>query len=103
MSEVFLGVIAAAVLVMAAIQVGAIVLGMRAARRVERFVDKIEQDVQPIIGSLQAVTADAARATRLVTEQLAGLAALLAAFRAGGSQESAEAAPPEEEDPLFIG
>jgi len=69
-SDVFLGVIAAAVLVMAVIQVAAVVLAARAARRLDRLADRLEQDIRPIVVSLQALTADAARATTLAATQV---------------------------------
>jgi hypothetical protein len=94
MSEVFLGVIAVAVLVMAAIQVAAVVVALRFARRVDRFADRVEQDIRPIVASLQALTADAARATSLFK-------AILAIFRS--PQKESRAAAADEEGPLFIG
>jgi hypothetical protein len=93
MSDVFLGVIAVAVLVMAAIQVAAVVVALRLARRIDRFADRVEQDIRPIVASLQALTADAARATSFFK-------AILAIFR-GPQKESRAAA--DEEGPLFIG
>ena len=70
MSEVFLGVIAAAVLVMAVIQVAAIVFAARAARRVSEAVGRLEQGVQPIVANLQKVSADAARASASAAAQV---------------------------------
>lgn len=93
MSDLFLGVIAAAVLVMAAIQVAAVVVAVRLVRRVDRFADRVEQDIRPIVASLQALTADAARATSVFK-------AFLAIFR--GPQKDAPPAA-DEEGPLFIG
>jgi hypothetical protein len=94
MSDVFLGVIAVAVLVMAAIQVAAVVVAVRFARRVDRFADRVEHDIRPIVASLQALTADAARATSLFK-------AVLAIFRSPQKESGAAAA--DEEGPLFIG
>ncbi|MGE0447108.1 MAG: hypothetical protein AB7P99_17935 [Vicinamibacterales bacterium] len=65
MDTVLLGVIAISVFVMAAIQVAAIVLAARAARRLGATADRIEQDLRPIMANLQAVTSDAARTTAL--------------------------------------
>ena len=70
MSDLFLGVIAAAVLVMAVIQVAAIVFAARAARRLDGLVDRLEQDIRPIVANLQALTADAARTTALAASQV---------------------------------
>lgn len=70
MSEVFLGVIAASVVVMALVQLGTIVVAARAARRLERLASLLENDIRPVVASLQALTADAARATALATAQV---------------------------------
>jgi len=93
-TEVFLGVIAVAVLVMAAIQVAAIIVAARVARRLDRFADRLERDIRPVVASLQALTADAARATSLFK-------AILAIFRSPRKDDRAGGV--DEEDPLFIG
>jgi hypothetical protein len=68
-TELFLGIIAAAVLVMATIQVAAIVFAARAARRVGDAVSRLEQDVRPIVANLQTISADAARVTTAAAAQ----------------------------------
>ena len=70
MTDVFLGIIAVAVLVMAVIQVAAIVFAMSAARRIGQVADRLEQDLRPVMHNLQAMTAEAARATNLAAMQL---------------------------------
>lgn len=70
MTNVFLGIIAVAVLVMAIIQVAAIVFAMSAARRIGQVADRFEQDLRPVMSNLQAITAEAARATSLATAQM---------------------------------
>jgi hypothetical protein len=69
-SELFLGVIAAAVLTMAIIQVTAIVFALRAARRVGEAVNRFERTVAPIVANLQTITSDAARATAIASAQM---------------------------------
>ena len=139
MNDFFLGVIAAAVVVMAAIQVTAVVYAARAARRIDRLADRFEQDVKPIVASLQTVTSDAARATALAAVQvervdrlfadlsqrieqtlaslqdalvtpakdgfawLAGLKAVLAAFREFSRPPRPRRSAAEDDDALFIG
>jgi hypothetical protein len=76
-NDVFLGLIALGVLVMAAIQVGAIVFALRAARRVEGVLTQLQQDVRPIVANLQAMSADAARTTAKVAGQVDRLETLL--------------------------
>jgi hypothetical protein len=69
-SEVFLGVIAAAVLVMAVIQVAVVVIASRAASRLTALASQFEQDIRPLITNLQTITADAARATAVAAAQV---------------------------------
>lgn len=68
--ELFLGVIAFAVLLMAAIQVAALVAGFRLARRVDRLAKQFEQDVKPLLANLTAVTTEAARTAALAARQV---------------------------------
>lgn len=70
MTEVWLAIIALAVFVMAAIQVGAIVLGLRLAKRVDQLATEIERDVKPLITNLTAMTAEAQRAVTLASAQV---------------------------------
>jgi hypothetical protein len=69
-SDLFLGVIAAAVVIMAAIQVAAIVFAIRAARQVGDAVARLHEDVKPIVANLQAMSAQAARATNAAAAQV---------------------------------
>ncbi|MEZ5290266.1 MAG: DUF948 domain-containing protein [Vicinamibacterales bacterium] len=70
MTDVWLAIIALAVLVMAAIQVGAIIAGVRLARRVEHLAGQIERDVKPLLQNLTDVAAEAKRAASLATMQV---------------------------------
>lgn len=69
-APVFLGVIAAATLVTAIVQVAVLVTAGRLARRLERFVDQVEQDVKPIFAHLNAIGRDASRAASLAAAQV---------------------------------
>ena len=69
MNDVFLGIIAIAVAIMAVIQVAAIVVAMRAARRVGDAVARFEDDVRPIVASLKSMSADAARTASIASAQ----------------------------------
>jgi len=69
-TNLFLGIIAVAVLVMAVIQVAAIVFAMSAARRIGQVADRLEQDLRPVMSNLQAITSEAARATSLAAAQM---------------------------------
>jgi hypothetical protein len=69
-SEVFLGLIALATLAIAVGQVGLMVAAGRALRRVERLADRVEADLKPIFGHLDAIGRDATRAATLATAQV---------------------------------
>jgi hypothetical protein len=69
-TNVWLGIIAVAVLVMAVIQVAAIVFAMSAARRIGRVADRLEQNLNPVVSNLQTITSEAARMTTLAAAQV---------------------------------
>jgi uncharacterized protein (DUF2236 family) len=69
-AELFLGVIAVAVLVMALIQVGAIIAGLRLAKRVDRMADQLERDIKPLLANLTTVSSEAARAASMAAAQI---------------------------------
>lgn len=66
-AEVFLGVIALATFTMAAIQVGVIVYGVGVARRLNRLLSQVEQEMKPLAESVNAIARDAARISSLAT------------------------------------
>lgn len=68
--EVFLGLIALAVMVMAVIQVAAIVAGIRVARRVDQIARQLDQDVKPLLAHLTAMSSEASRAAALAAKQV---------------------------------
>ena len=53
--ELLLGIIALAVVVMAGIQVAAILAGLRLARRVDELATQIDQDIKPLLANLTAL------------------------------------------------
>ena len=69
MNDVLLAVIAVAVAVMAIIQVTAVVVAFRAARRVGDVVTKFESDVRPIVANLKSMSDDAARTASIASAQ----------------------------------
>jgi hypothetical protein len=70
MSELFLGAIALATTVMAVLQIGMAIAGARLARRVDRLFDQVEREIVPVLGRLQAVSADVSRVTALAVAQV---------------------------------
>jgi fibrillarin-like rRNA methylase len=69
-APVFLGVIAVATLVTAAVQVGAIIYGARAAQRLEQLLGRVETDLKPVLERAKQVSEDAARMSALATVQV---------------------------------
>jgi len=68
--DLLLGVIAVATLAIALVQVGIIVYAGLAARRVSRLLDRLDRDLAPLIGHLNAIGRDAARAAALASAQV---------------------------------
>jgi hypothetical protein len=68
-SEVFLGVIAAATVVMAVIQVGLIVALLRAMRQAQQTLQSLQQEVKPLLVKATAVADEASRTAVLATAQ----------------------------------
>ena len=69
-SAVFLGIIAAATVTMAIVQVGVIVVAGRLARRVDRLADQVDRELKPFFEHLNAVGRDASRAASLAAAQV---------------------------------
>ena len=69
-AELFLGVIALATFTMAAIQVAVIVYGWTAARRIDRILSQVEQEMKPLADSLNAIARDAAQISSLAAGQV---------------------------------
>jgi hypothetical protein len=67
--ELFLGIIAFAVLIMALIQVGAILAGIRLARRVDQLATQLDQEIKPLIANLTSMSSEAARAATIAARQ----------------------------------
>lgn len=67
--ELFLGIIAFAVLIMALIQVGAIFAGVRLAKRVDQLATQIDHDIKPLLANLTALSSEASRAAALAAKQ----------------------------------
>lgn len=68
--EVFLGLIALSVVVMAAIQVGVLVVGLRLAKRVEEVSKQVDREIRPLIANLTNLTSEASRTAELASRQV---------------------------------
>jgi Holliday junction resolvasome RuvABC ATP-dependent DNA helicase subunit len=68
-SDLSLGVIAVATLVMAIVQVGAIIAALRLARQAQQVIQSVQQDVKPLIARANAMAEEASRTIALATAQ----------------------------------
>jgi hypothetical protein len=59
------------VLLMAAGQVTAVIMAIRATRRVGDTLNRLEDSIRPIVSNVQQMSEDAARATAIATAQVA--------------------------------
>ncbi len=69
-SGFFLGVIAAATVVMAAAQVLVIVFTSRLARRVDQLQDVYTKEIKPVLADVAAISAGAARVSGMAAAQM---------------------------------
>jgi predicted PurR-regulated permease PerM len=70
MSEVFLGVIAVATLVMAVIQVCVVVAGIIAVKRMQEMLVRVEDAVKPVIAHVDDLVTDATASVAAVRVQI---------------------------------
>ena len=68
--EVFLGIIAFAVMVLAVVQTVTLVAGIRLVRKVAEISAVIDTELKPLVANLNMLTAEALRATSLATKQV---------------------------------
>jgi hypothetical protein len=68
-SNIFLAIIAIATLVMALIQVGAIIAAVRLAKQAQQLIASVQQDVKPLIARANAIAEEASRTVALATAQ----------------------------------
>ena len=80
LSTLFMGVIAVAVLAIAAAQVATLWYGLRVVRRLDSMADQVEKDILPVIDRVNAVSGDITRATSLAVAQIERADQLFARF-----------------------
>jgi hypothetical protein len=69
-SELFLGLIAAATLLMAVIQIGAIVVATRVARQAQQTLTALHQEIRPLVVKASAMADEASRTATLASAQV---------------------------------
>jgi ElaB/YqjD/DUF883 family membrane-anchored ribosome-binding protein len=70
MSEVFLGVIAVATLVMALVQVGVLVAGVIAVKRMNEVLVRVEDSARPVLAHVDDLVVDATASLAAMRAQL---------------------------------
>jgi hypothetical protein len=68
-SDVFLGVIAMATLIMAVIQVGAVVAAARIAKQAQQTLATVQQELKPLVSKAQSVAEEASRTAAIARAQ----------------------------------
>jgi hypothetical protein len=68
-SGLFLGMIAAATLLMALVQIGIIVAAVRLARQAQEVITSVQRDVRPLLAKANTVADEASRTMSLATAQ----------------------------------
>lgn len=69
-ATVFLGIMAVSLAVMALIQVGLILAGIRVAQKLGAAIDDIRREIRPLMDKVNRIADDAGRATALAREQV---------------------------------
>jgi hypothetical protein len=68
-NPLFLGIIAAATLVMALVQIGAIMLAARLGAQVQQLATTVERDIRPLIARATAIAEEASKTASIATAQ----------------------------------
>lgn len=68
-SDLFLGVIAAATLVMALVQVGAVIAALRLSRQAQQVIQSVHQEIKPLVARAQSIAEEASRTVALASVQ----------------------------------
>ena len=76
-ATLFLGIIAGAVLLMAVLQLGAVFILARSAKRVMRITEDLQREIRPLVGRVNAIAEEAHRATVLAGRQVDRVDALV--------------------------
>jgi len=76
-ANILLGVIAFATLVMALIQIGAIVFAARLGRQVQELMTTVHQEIRPLIDRANGIAEEASKTAALATTQAQKIDALL--------------------------
>ena len=78
MNDWFLGIIAISVLVMAVLQLGAVIFLARRATRVLAVTEDLQREIKPLAAKVHAIADEAQRAATLATKQIERVDAVVA-------------------------
>jgi hypothetical protein len=70
LNDWFLGIIAISVLVMAVLQIGAVIMLARVAKRVLGVTEDLQREIKPLVAKVNAIADEAQRAASLATKQI---------------------------------
>lgn len=76
-SDLFLGTIAVATLIMALVQIGVIVVASRVARQTQQTLNAVSSEIRPLIAKATAVADEASRTAALVSLQMQKIDSLI--------------------------
>lgn len=76
-SDLFLGTIAVATLIMALIQIGAMIVATRVARQAQQTLTAVHNEIRPLIARASAVADEASRTVALASTQVQKMDRLL--------------------------
>jgi hypothetical protein len=107
-AELFLAIIAFATLATAVVQIGVLVAAGLMARRLLQLTERVEREMKPVFGHLDAIGRDAARATSLAAQQVERADRLLGDVanrveETMGAVQNAVNAPAREMSALMVG
>ena len=107
-AELFLAIIAFATLATAVVQIGVLVAAGLMARRLLQLTERVEREMKPVFGHLDAIGRDAARATALAAQQVERADRLLGDVanrveETMGAVQKAVNAPAREMSALMVG
>ncbi|MDQ3068643.1 MAG: hypothetical protein M3R55_02800 [Acidobacteriota bacterium] len=69
-SDVFLGIIALSVLLMAILQLGAVIAAARYAKKIMSVTEDLQREIKPLAAKVHAIADEAQRATALAARQV---------------------------------
>ncbi len=107
-SNVLLGIIAISVFLMAAMQIGAVILLARSVKRMMSIVEDVQREIKPLAAKVNAIADEAQRAAALASKQVERVDALVGDVtrrvqETGDALQSMVTAPMRQSSAIFTG